>query len=492
MPFIRSISGVRATLGDALTPSLVADYTAAFAAYLPEGTVVVGRDGRPSGHWIEHVVCGTLVSCGRNVMVLGLASTPTVQLFAAQTGVAGGIAITASHNPAPWNGLKFFNGRGLYLNAQENQVFWGIVDELQTPSGIGSQQNERSPFVATQHGGSLTHITTGDEYHIKAILSLPLFSNDVVAKIQQRRLRVVVDAVNCSGSHSVPRLLEHLGCHVEPLYCDASGVFPHTPEPLPEHLSDLCAAVVKRKADIGIAVDPDADRLVLVDERGKTVREEMTIVLATLAVLSNQDLFRRSFTVRSEESNANNTNNTEQPPVVINLSTTRAVEDVAARFGYRTIRTAVGEINVVAAMLDCGSLIGGEGSGGVIMPACHAGRDALVGIALVLLALAQTDESTLSALLASLPQYAMVKHKQELPASANAATLESIFDAVRKQCADAEVNTIDGLRLAWKDRWVHLRTSNTEPIIRAIAEAPTLEQAESLVQTCIRAMEQHV
>jgi phosphomannomutase len=469
MPFLRSISGLRATLGDALTPDVIAEYAAAFAAYLPDGSIVVGRDGRPSGLWIERVVCGTLAACGRNVQTLGLVTTPTVQLFAEQDGIAGGISISASHNPVEWNGMKFFNGRGLYLSAEENQAFWRIVDE------------KKFFFTPKQHGGAIALHHNPVAHHIEAVLKLPLFTPDAINSIRARGFRVVVDAVNCSGSFIVPQLLEHLSCEVVRLYCDGSGDFPHTPEPLPQHLSSLCAAVREHHADLGVAVDPDADRLVLINERGEAVWEEYTITLATLAVLSNKALF------------AGHPASNIHAPVVTNLSTTQAMADVAAQFGVETLRTAVGEINVVNAMLAHGSLVGGEGSGGIIVPRCHAGRDALVGVALVLLLMAQSEHSNLSAIVASLPQYAMSKHKKDFTGNPDA-----IFATVRKQFPEAQMNTDDGLHLSFTNdnangrasnggaSWLHLRTSNTEPIIRLIAEAPTETEANELAMACLR------
>ncbi len=455
MAFIRSISGIRATLGDDLTPTMVAEYASAFAAYLPEGVIAVGRDGRPSGAWIENIVCGTLSACGRKVLVLGSIPTPTVQLFAEMENVAGGISITASHNPAPWNGMKFFNGRGLYLNAEENAAFWHIADK------------RLFSFVPRQHGGAIVSHADPSETHIDSILRLPVFTKfrDV---IRAQKFRVVVDAVNCSGSEIMPELLTHLGCEVVPLYCDSSGEFPHTPEPLPENLSALSQAVLEHKADIGIAIDPDADRLVLVDEQGNTVHEENTIVLAVKAALSN----KAEFTIVGETS------------VIVNLSTTQAVEDVAAMYGAITMRTPVGEINVVKAMLASGSLIGGEGSGGVIVPACHAGRDSLVGAALVLLLMAQEKlqkpHQTLSAIVAELPRYAMVKYKKDFTGSPQA-----IFHGVTSAFPNAIVSMDDGLRLSFGSSWLHLRTSNTEPIIRIIAEAQTHEEADALAKQCM-------
>ncbi|MCU0424712.1 MAG: phosphoglucosamine mutase [Candidatus Kapabacteria bacterium] len=456
MPFIRSISGVRATLGDALTPFIIAEYTAAFASYLPPGIVVVGRDGRPSGEWIEKIVCATLAASGREVLELGIVPTPTVQLFAEHQAMAGGISISASHNPVEWNGLKFLNNQGVFLNAEENEGFWKCLEE------------RRFHFVSDQHGESMTTHQNPAAHHTESIMLLPVFSNSGnVELIRNYKFRVVVDAVNASGSHFIPYLLKAFGCEVIPLYCDGTGVFPHTPEPIPDNLGDLAKAVVEHKADFGVAVDPDADRLVLVDERGRVVFEENTIVLSTLSVLRNKQYF-------GENADA---------PVVINMSTTQAVADVAAHYGVKVIRTAVGEINVVKAMLEHNSLIGGEGSGGVILPACHAGRDSLVGTALVLLLLAQVKHErpkmTLSSVVNALPHYAMVKHKQEFTGD-----VAAIFEDVKKHFPDATIDTTDGLRLGFPNGWAHLRTSNTEPIIRVIVEATTLQEAEEIAIAC--------
>ncbi|MFY8000370.1 MAG: phosphoglucosamine mutase [Candidatus Kapaibacteriota bacterium] len=457
MPFIRSISGVRATLGDALTPFVVAEYTAAFAAYLPPGIVAVGRDGRPSGQWIEKIVCATLAACGREVLELGIVPTPTVQLFSEHQAVAGGISISASHNPVEWNGMKFINGEGIFLNGEENAAFWQCLEE------------RRFSFVTDQHGESMTTHQNPAAHHTESIMLLPVFSNSGnVELIRNQKFRIVVDAVNAAGSHFIPYLLKEFGCEVIPLYCDSTGIFPHTPEPIPENLGDLAKAVLEHKADFGVAVDPDADRLVLVDERGRVVFEEYTIVLATLSALRNKQYF-------GEKADA---------PVVVNLSTTQSVADVAAHYGVKVIRTPVGEINVVRAMLEHGSLIGGEGSGGVILPACHAGRDSLVGTALVLLLLAQVKHErpkmTLSSIVAALPHYSMVKRKKAFSGDA-----AKVFDEVKNHFPGAEVNTDDGLRLTFGNGWAHLRTSNTEPIIRVIVEAQSEAEAEKIADACM-------
>lgn len=457
MAFIRSISGVRATLGDDLLPGRVAEYAAAFSTILPEGTIVVGRDGRPSGAWIEHLVCGALAACGRSVVRLGIVPTPTVQLFAEKSGIAGGIAITASHNPEQWNGLKFLNGRGIFLDADENQQLWDVVD-----SGAFR-------LVATQQGGTIADEPSAITTHVQSVLALLAAASTedaLLTTVRSRALRVVVDAVNSSGSVAVPALLSALGCDVVPLYCDGSGIFPHTPEPLPEHLGALAHAVVEHRADIGIAVDPDADRLVLIDERGNAIGEENTIVLSILAVLSNAQLFAPNGKLA----------------VAVNLSTTRAVEDLAAQYGATVYRTPVGEINVVQAMLEHGALIGGEGSGGVIMPQCHAGRDSLVGTALVLLLMAQRAMQ-LSAIVAELPSYTIVKKKKALQGNP-----AHVFDALQQRYPDVVSTRADGLKMLFERSWVHLRASNTEPIVRIIAEAPTREQAEQLTEEFMLAL----
>jgi phosphomannomutase len=333
MPFIRSISGLRATLGDALTPAIVADYAAAFAAMLPDGAIVVGRDGRPSGCWIEDVVIGALRASSRHVRVLGMVPTPTVQLLTEHSDAVGGISITASHNPAPWNGLKFIGGDGVFLDADQNATLWKRVDE------------RRFALSADQQHGTVTHVNDAVDQHVNIIMQLDAVRSAPKASGQT----VVVDAVNCSGSVIVPALLRRMGYNVVELYCNGNGVFPHVPEPLAENLGALGDAVRDHRASLGVAVDPDGDRLVLFDEHGQPIGEELTITLATEAVLQSG----------------------VEGPVVVNYSTTRCVDDVAARYGCPTFRAPVGEINVVRRMQTEYAVIGGEGSGGVIVPACH-------------------------------------------------------------------------------------------------------------------------
>jgi phosphomannomutase len=446
MPLIRSISGLRATIGDSLTPDVVVAYAAAFAEYTSGGTVVVGRDGRPSGSWIEELVIGTLRACGVTVEVLGLAPTPTVQLAAEKSEASGGISITASHNPSEWNGLKFLDADGIFLGPDECARFFAIVDAARRP-------------LAGWHGsGGIRLASDTIARHVDATLELPFVD---LAGLRARGFTVVVDAVNASGSTIVPMLLERCGCEVVRLFCQGSGIFPHTPEPLPENLGQLAEAVRTHHADMGIAVDPDADRLVLIDERGEPFGEEYTITQAAEFMLGW----------------ARRARPTEDLSVVVNLSTTRAIDDIAARHGARVVRTPVGEINVALEMKRQGAIIGGEGSGGVILPMLHFGRDSLAGIIITLMHLLERGDR-MSAMRASLPSYDIVKKKAPLIPGASA-------DGVLARIAagaptDARVTTSDGLRLDFDRSWVHMRSSNTEPIIRVIAEAPTEAEAHAL------------
>ncbi len=433
MALIRSISGLRGTIGDSLTPRVIMDYCSAFAAMLPEGPVAVGRDGRPTGAWIEPLVAGTLSACGREVWLLGMVPTPTVQLTAEHGGCAGGIAITASHNPSQWNGLKFINSSGIFLDAAENEKLWSLVDD---GNFAFSAECERS-CIRNKDAELGRHILRITDY---------LAGLGGKEKISGRGLKAVVDAVNASGSLAVPLLLDELGVETVPLFCDGSGIFPHTPEPLPVNLTALAAAVREHGADIGIAVDPDADRLVLIDENGDPIGEEMTIALAIRSALSMAGPAARKH-------------------VVVNHSTSMMADDAAAMFGAEVFRSSVGEINVVKEMKKRGAVIGGEGSGGVILPECHYGRDSLAGIALVLSLLASTGK-TLSAIAAEFPRYGMVKLKKEFTGS-----LEAILPQIEKKYAGSEIIREDGIKVITGKSWVQLRKSNTEPIVRAIAEA---------------------
>lgn len=447
MPFIRSISGVRATLENSLPPEIVKLYAEAFAQYLPEGDIIIGRDGRPSGKWIEQTIAEVLKEKGRIVHLLGIVPTPTVQLIVEHTpNAVGGISITASHNPAEWNGMKFMGSDGVFLDEAENQAFWKIADS----NGFSKSSNQQ---------GEIHYRTDAIEQHIKRLLELPLFSEETLTKIRSKKYKVVVDAVNASGSIAVPKLLEQLGCNVIRLYCNSSGEFPHTPEPLPQNLSALAEEVRIRNADIGIAVDPDADRLVLVNELGETISEEKTIVFAAQSVL-------KSINYLSKYSNV----------IAINLSTSRMIEEIAELNNCKVNRTPVGEVNVVRNLQLNNGIFGGEGSGGVILPACHYGRDSLVGIAL-LLKLMATEGKILSELSDELPKYEMLKTKINFSGDFDefSAKLQSKF-------AGSLITRGDGIRFDIGKSWVHVRRSNTEPIVRIISESATISEAKSLVE----------
>jgi phosphomannomutase len=452
MSLMVSISGIRGVIGETLTPDVVVRYAAAFGQYCRQkhpgkNSIVVGRDGRISGSTVQHIVVATLRSQGFDVRVIGICPTPTVQLAVEQTGAAGGIAITASHNPMQWNGLKFMASTGMFLDAAENREFWALAD---APAGY-VPWDKLGKRIPDDHW--LTR-------HVDQVLALPLMYADA---IRARKFRVVLDCINAAGGMIVPPMLDKLGCTIIPINCDVSGVFSHTPEPIPENLVSLAEKVKAEKADIGIAVDPDVDRLVLITEKGEPYSEEYTIASCVQFVLSRLERDGRAKGSR----------------VVVNLSTTRAVDDIAASFGATVTRTAVGEINVARKMKEIGSVIGGEGSGGVILPDVHLGRDAIVGIGLILQLLAESG-TTLSGLKARLPQYSIAKGKVELKGLSPEQALERIRE---KHGERGKVNTDDGLKIDFADSWVHLRKSNTEPIVRIIAEAPTMEQASDTVKS---------
>ncbi len=458
MPFIRSISGLRGTIGDGLTPDVVARYVAAFITFCGPGPIVIGRDGRGSGGWIEDVTVGVVRACGSLARVIGVAPTPTVQLATETSDAVGGISITASHNPSQWNGLKFLNHEGIFLSPDECAQLFAIADR--GPGGYASWENPGD-----------RHNAEGDlARHIEMVLALPFVDADA---LRARAFKVVVDAVNASGSVIVPRLLERCGCDVVPLFCDGSGLFPHTPEPLPENLTQLADAVIANGADLGIAVDPDADRLVLIDENGHPFGEEYTITQVA-------DYILRWERERDAE---------RELLAVVNLSTTRAVEDVAARHGARVLRTPVGEINVARRMKEAGAVVGGEGSGGVILPGLHYGRDSLAGIIVTLQNL-MVHGGTLSSLRGDLPSYEIVKRKATLADGADPAAMLSIIGMAH--AAGGRVTTDDGLKIDFERSWVHLRASNTEPIIRVIAEAPTHEEAARLADDFLARIESPV
>jgi len=446
MSLMVSISGVRGIVGDSLTPDVVVRYSAAFAEYCKRGKIVVGRDGRVGGKIVGNIVASSLLSMGCDVVALGVVPTPTVQIAVEHIHAAGGISITASHNPIQWNGMKFLSAGGMFLSAEENEHLWAIV-----------KKNAFS-YVPWDRIGRLSHDESIIRKHADMVLQLSYLD---VGRIKNRKFKVVVDCINASGGVIVPGLLRELGCTVVEMNCDMSGVFARTPEPIPENLGEVCRRVRNERADLGIVVDPDADRLVLITEKGEPFGEEYTVTAVVDFVLSHD---------RPESSS-------RRQKVVVNLSTTRAVEDVAKHYGAEVIRTPVGEINVAKKMQEVGAVIGGEGSGGVILPAVHYGRDAIVGIGLILQRLAELG-GTLSELKSSLPQYVIAKSKVEVQKR----NVDGIFEQLRtRHASDGKLNTGDGLKIDFADSWVHLRKSNTEPIVRVIAEAATIERAEALV-----------
>jgi phosphomannomutase len=437
---IISISGIRGIPGESLLPPDIASYAEAFVRFSGGGPIVIGYDGRPTGLAMLDLVRGTLRLSGADVIDIGLAPTPSVQLAVEHFHARGGIAVTASHNPSQWNGLKFLDSTGVFLDAAQNARYLDLL------------RNGTPAYTTWEHYGSASKEDAFEAVHRGAVLAYPHLD---LPRIRAKRFKVVVDAVNASGSFIVPALLRELGCEVLPLHCDGSGVFPHPPEPLPHNLSGLGRAVLERGADLGIVVDPDADRLVLYTELGEPFGEEYTVTTAVLAAL---------------QSAAEGTKD-----VVVNLSTTRAVDDVARLFGATVHRTPVGEINVVKKMLEIGALVGGEGSGGVILPAIHAGRDSLVGIVLVLEALAAFGGSA-SAFRATLPEYVIRKFKYSSAGRDAGAVLAKARDGF----STFDVNTDDGVRIDFPEGWVHVRKSNTEPILRVIAEARSSDEAAAL------------
>jgi phosphomannomutase len=445
MSLMVSISGIRGIVGESLTPETIVKYAAGFAEYCKRGTIIVGRDGRITGKSIADIVVATLLQMGCKVVSLGICPTPTVGLAIEKMHAAGGIVITASHNPMIWNGLKFIGSSGMFLNGEENRQFWAISDQ-----GYFS-------YKKWNDQGTLTEDPDFINEHINTILALPCIKRTEIAG---RKLKVVVDCVNTAGGNIAPKLLRELGCEVIEMNCEISGIFSHTPEPIPENLTDLSARVIKEKADLGIAVDPDVDRLVLITEEGKPFVEEYTIVSTTKFILEAEKQMGRTDHI-----------------VVVNLSTTRAVEDVAKEYGAKVYRTPVGEINVASRMKQLHSVIGGEGSGGVILPEVHLGRDAIVGIGLFMQLLANFGGKA-SALKASLPQYEIVKNKIELGTLKPDEILKRLHEKYSKT---ETTNFDDGLKIDFPASWVHLRKSNTEPIIRIIAEAKTRDEAAQLV-----------
>jgi phosphomannomutase len=430
-----SISGIRGIVGDGLEPEVIIKHTNAYAEFIGSGKVVIGRDARITGEMVNQITTGTLLAKGIDVIDIGICPTPTVQFNVKKLNASGGIAISASHNPNQWNALKLLNRTGQFLSPEE---FAQMQKYLET-----SELNYKS----WDKIGRRTEYKQGIQNHIDAILDLGMIYLD---EIRKRKFKVVLDCVNGAGAYVLPEFLKEFGCEVIETNCEKTGIFPRTPEPLPENLTETMKKVKEIKADLGIVVDPDVDRLVLITEKGEPFSEENTIVQVVQFVISRK-----------------------KGNVVVNLSTTRAVDDVATKFGCSVFRSPVGEANVVKKMKEVKAVIGGEGSGGVIFPELHYGRDALVGIALTLQHLSDYGKS-LSQLKEELPKYFISKKKIELTTNP-----DTVIRRLTQKFSDQIINIDDGLRVNYKNHWVHFRKSNTEPIVRIITEARTKAEAES-------------
>jgi phosphomannomutase len=452
MTLIKSISGIRGTIGggtgENLTPIDVVKYAAAFGTWVLKAKkgkkVVVGRDARISGPMVHELVVNTLMALGIDVVDAGLSTTPTVEMAVVEEKAAGGIILTASHNPKQWNALKLLNHKGEFISAQDG----GMVLELAEDASIA--------FAGVDQLGTRTHKDFLD-MHIQRILALPLVNRDLIAA---QKFKIAVDAVNSVGGVAVPALLRALGVEdVIEINCDPTGHFAHNPEPLPEHLGQIASAVKSSKCDLGIVVDPDVDRLALISDDAEMFGEEYTLVAVADYYLKHTP-----------------------GPTVSNLSSTRALRDVTEKAGQLYEASAVGEVNVVEKMKEIGAVIGGEGNGGIIVPELHYGRDALAGIALFLSHLAETGLSA-SALRATYPNYRMSKNKAELQPGTD---VDGILEKIQKKYKKQPINTVDGVKIEFDKDWVHLRKSNTEPIIRIYAESDSINTAENLTRKILQ------
>lgn len=453
MTLIKSISGIRGTIGGSvkenLTPLDAVKFASAYGMFLKETykkdklKVVIGRDARISGPMIHQLVQNTLIALGIDVVDIGLSTTPTVEIAVPLEQAEGGIILTASHNPKQWNALKLLNHKGEFLSGKEGEKILEIA------------QNESFLFAEVDNLGQIIVKENYMDVHIEQVLAMKLVDLNLV---REKKFKVVVDGVNSSGGIAIPALLRKMGVEVVELYCTPDGNFPHNPEPLKEHLTDICELVKKTQADFGIVVDPDVDRLAFISNDGQMFGEEYTLVAVADFVLSKTP------------------GNT-----VSNLSSTRALRDVTLLHNGNYATAAVGEVNVVEQMKATNAVIGGEGNGGIIYPELHYGRDALVGVALFLTKLAASNQ-TVAELKASYPQYFMSKNKIELTPSLN---VDEILSQMAKKYADEQISVIDGVKIDFIDSWVHLRKSNTEPIIRIYTEAKSQNQADALAQKII-------
>jgi phosphomannomutase len=457
MTLIKSISGIRGTIGgktgDALTPVDVVKFAAAFGTWVKSRKgkkIIIGRDARPSGPLVSSLVCSTLQGLGLHVVDLGLSTTPTVEIAVTKEKAHGGIILTASHNPVQWNALKLLNEKGEFISADDGAEVLRIAE------------NEEFNFATVENIGEQSFNTTYIKKHVDLVLQYPLVDVDAIKKA---KFKVAVDAVNSTGGIAVPLLLKELGVKVVELYCEPNGDFPHNPEPLPEHLKEICELVKEKECNLGVVVDPDVDRLALIMEDGQPFGEEYTLVAVADYVLKK----RRGNTVS-------------------NLSSTRALRDVTEEAKGQYFAAAVGEVNVVTKMKEVNAVIGGEGNGGIIVPDFHYGRDALIGIALLLTHLAKSG-LTLSELRKKYPPYFISKNKIELSAGVDVDHLLKIMEDKYKS---EQVNTTDGVKIDFEKEkeWVHLRKSNTEPIIRIYAESRSEQKAAELAQRMIADLKQ--
>lgn len=453
MTLIKSISGIRGTIGgqpgENLTPIDIVKFTTAYARFMSEANrgkrlrIVVGRDARVSGEMVNDIIEGTLLGCGVDVINIGLCTTPGTEMAVITHKADGGIIITASHNPKQWNALKLLNAKGEFLNDAEGKRVLALAED------------ESFAFPDVDSIGKVVLREDFNTVHIKQVLAMRLVDAE---RVRARRFKVVVDAVNSIGGVVIPALLEELGCEVVKINCDPTGLFAHNPEPLPQNLTEISEAVVREKADLGIVVDPDVDRLAFVCEDGSMFVEEYTLVAVADYILL-------------------------QTPgnTVSNLSSSRALRDVTESYGATYSASAVGEVNVVAKMKEVGAVIGGEGNGGVIYPELHYGRDALVGTALFLTYLAARN-MTMTELRHTYPAYYASKNKIELTPAID---VDKVLVEIKQRYADEQINDIDGVKIDFADSWVHLRKSNTEPIIRIYTEAKSMQEADDLAQKFI-------
>ena len=460
MALIKSISGIRGTIGgkvnENLTPLDVVKFTSAFGTWIQNKknkknkkkiTLVIGRDARISGQMVSNLVAATLQGLGVNVVDLGLSTTPTVEIMVPELQADGGIILTASHNPKQWNALKLLNEKGEFINGKDGAEVLDLAEK------------EDFHYAEVDDLGKYEMVKNGFDIHIQKIMNLSMVDKEA---IKTKKYKVILDAVNSTGGISLPQLLEQLGCEVVKLYCEPNGHFPHNPEPLKEHLTDICDLVKREKADLGIVVDPDVDRLALIDEKGEMFDEEYTLVAVADYLLKHK-----------------------KGVAVSNLSSSRALRDVAKTHDSEYFASAVGEVNVVNLMKDKNAVIGGEGNGGIIYPELHYGRDSLVGVALFLTHLAK-ESKLVSELRATYPAYFMGKKKIELTPEIN---VDEVLEKIKVKYQNEEISTIDGVKIDFEKTWVHLRKSNTEPIIRIYTEAESQKEADELADRFIKEIE---